>query len=67
MVWYSKLKLFIDSIFNFDISTIRRNSPNVKIKARGSIIIINNQDKDPFSIDKNGERIALNVAKLDEK
>ena len=66
MAWYSKLKSFIDSILHVDISTIRANSSNVKVKAKNSIVIIKTPEKDPLSIDKNGERIIINVEKLDK-
>lgn len=66
MAWYSRLKKFIDSVFHFDITSIRANSQNLKVKAKNSIVIINRPEKDPISIDKNGERITLNQASLDE-
>ncbi|MHB1810946.1 MAG: hypothetical protein ACYDCP_06115 [Thermoplasmataceae archaeon] len=67
MAWYSKLKSFIDSILHVDISTIRVNSQNVKLKAKNSIVIINNPDKDPLSFDKNGERVTINLDKLEKE
>lgn len=67
MGWYSKLKSFIDSVLHVDISTIRLNSPNVKLKAKNSIVIINNPEKDPLSFDKNGERVTINIHKLEKE
>jgi hypothetical protein len=39
MAWYSKLKSFIDSIFNVDISTISGNSSKIKVKIKNSIVV----------------------------
>jgi|ACXJ01.1.fsa_nt_gi hypothetical protein len=67
MTWYSKLKSFIDNILHVDISTFRLNSPNIKLKAKNSIVIIKNPDKDPLSFDKNEERITINIDKLERE
>ena len=40
MAWYFKLKSFIDSIFNVDISTISGNSSKIKVKPKNSIVVI---------------------------
>jgi hypothetical protein len=39
MARYSKLKSFIDSIFNVDISTISGNSSKIKVKIKNSIVV----------------------------
>lgn len=67
MTWHSKLKSFIEHHFHFQIISERINSPNIKITAQNSIIIINKQDKEPFSIDKDGNQITLNLSGLDEE
>jgi hypothetical protein len=67
MPWFSKLLSFIDKVFSLDVSINRHNSPNIKIKAHDSIIFIHNQDKEPYSTDKNGEHTVINVAKLNEE
>ena len=67
MGWYPKLKSFIESILHVDISTIRLNSPNVKVKAKSSIVIIKNPEKDLLNFDKNGERVNINIDKLEKE
>lgn len=67
MAWWSLLKSFFERHFHVDVNTVRGNSPNIKIKAKNSIVLVGGQEKAPISIEKDGERISLNVDKLDDK